>query len=44
MAATIHANARTNPKVRAEILAAPPTVTNAALARRYGITKATVAK
>ena len=44
MSATIHANARTTPKVRAEIQAAPPTVTNAALARRYGITKATVAK
>ena len=44
MSATIHANARTTPKVRAEIQAAPPSVTNAALARRYGVTKATVAK
>ena len=44
MAATIHANARTTPKIRAEIQAAPPSVSNAALARRFGVTKATVAK
>ena len=44
MAATIHANARTTPKIRAEIQAAPPSVSNAALARRFGATKATVAK
>ena len=44
MAATIHSNARTTPKVRQEIQAAPSTVTNAALARKYGITKLTVSK
>ena len=44
MAATIHANARTTPKIRAEIQAAPPSVSNAALARRFGVTKTTVAK
>jgi len=33
MAATIYINARTTPKVRAEIQAAPLTVTNAVLAR-----------
>lgn len=44
MAATIHTNARTTPKIRQEIQAAPASVSNAALARKYGITKLTVAK
>ena len=37
MASTIHANARTTPRIRREIQMAPPSVSNAALARRYGI-------
>ncbi len=44
MAPTIHVNARTTPKIRAEIQLAPPSVSDAALARRYGVTKATIAK
>lgn len=44
MAATIHSNARTTPKIRQEIQAAPPSVTNASLARKYGLTKHTVSK
>ena len=44
MAATIHSNARTTPKIRQEIQAAPSSVTNMALARKYGLTKHTVAK
>jgi transposase InsO family protein/transposase-like protein len=44
MAATIHSNARTTPKIRQEIQAAPSSVTNVALARKYGLTKHTVSK
>ena len=44
MASTIHANARTTPRVRREIQMAPPSVSNAALAHRYGIHRHTVAK
>ncbi len=44
MASTVHANARTTPRIRREIQRAPPTVTNAALARKYGIHRHTVAK
>ena len=44
MASTIHANARTTPRIRREIQMAPPSVSNAALARRYGIHRHTVAK
>lgn len=44
MAATIHSNARTTPRIRQEIQSAPPSVTNAALARQYGLTKLTVSK
>ena len=44
MASTIHANARTTPRIRREIQMAPSSVSNAALARRYGIHRHTVAK
>jgi len=44
MASTIHANARTTPRIRREIQMAPPSVSNAALARQYGIHRHTVAK
>ena len=44
MASTIHANARTTPRVRREIQMALPSVSNAALAHRYGIHRHTVAK
>lgn len=44
MAATIHANARSARKIRAEGQSACPRVSNGALARRYGITKATIAE
>ncbi|MFQ5492204.1 MAG: IS481 family transposase [Phycisphaerae bacterium] len=44
MANTLHTQARTTPKIRAEIQSAPSAVTNAALARRYGVTAATIAK
>ena len=44
MASTIHANARTTPRIRREIQMAPPSVSNAALAHRYGIHRHTVAK
>ena len=44
MAATIHSNARTTPKIRQEIQSAPFSVSNMALARKYGLTKHTVAK
>jgi IS30 family transposase len=44
MAATIHSNARTTPKIRKEIQAAPMSVSNNALARKYGLTKHTVSK
>ncbi len=44
MASTIHANARTTPRVRREIQMAPPSVSNAALARRYGVHRHTAAK
>jgi transposase-like protein len=44
MAATIHSNARTTPKIRQEIQSAPSSVTNMALARKYGLTKHTVSK
>ena len=44
MAATIHSNARTTPMTRREIQAAPPSVTNIALARKYGLSRHTVAK
>ena len=43
MASTIHANARTTPRIRREIQMAPSSVSNAALARRYGIHRHTVA-
>ena len=40
-----HANARTPPpRIRREIEVVPPSVSNAALARRYGIPRHTVAK
>ena len=39
-----HANARTTPRIRWEIQVVPPSVSNAALARRYGIHRHTVAK
>ncbi len=41
---TIHPQARTTPRVRAEIQAAPPTVTHVALARQLGINVLTVRK
>ena len=44
MASTIHANARTTPHIRREIQMAPSSVSNAALARRYGTHRHTVAK
>ena len=44
MAATIHCNARTTPKIREEIQSAPSTVTNAALAQKYAVTKHTISK
>lgn len=44
MAATIHSNARTTPKIRREIQSAPASITNIALARKYGLTKHTVSK
>jgi len=44
MASRIHANARTTPRIRREIQMAPPSVSNAALARQYGIHRHTVAK
>lgn len=44
MAATIHSNARTTPKIRREIQTAPVSVTNAALARKHGLTKHIVSK
>ena len=44
MSATIHSNARTTPVIRQEIQSAPPHVTNASLARKYGLTKHTVSK
>ncbi len=40
----IHANARTTPRVRREIQQAPAYVTNAELARRYGVHRHTIAK
>jgi len=39
-----HANARITPRIRREIQMAPLSVSNAALARRYGIHRHTVAK
>ena len=44
MGNSIHANARTTPKIRREIQLAPPTVGNAELARRYGVTRPTIVK
>lgn len=44
MANTIHSNARTTPKIRREIQQAPEWVGNNELAKRYGITRLTVAK
>jgi len=40
----LHGRARTTPAVRAEIQAAPVTITDAELARRYGVSKPTIAK
>ncbi|GLS05385.1 hypothetical protein GCM10007860_25370 [Chitiniphilus shinanonensis] len=40
----LHGRARTTPAVRAEIQAAPPSITDAELARRYGVSKPTIAK
>jgi len=44
MSCTIHSNARTTPRIRQEIQEAAPWVSNAELARRYGIHRHTVAK
>lgn len=40
----LHANARTTPKIREELRRAPASVSNAALAREYGLHPATVKK
>ena len=40
----IHANARTTPRTGREIQQAPPYVTNAEFARRYGVHRHTIAK
>jgi transposase-like protein len=40
----LHKNATTTPRIRAEIRAAPPSVTNAELVRRYGVTDSTIAR
>ncbi|UXY16077.1 DDE-type integrase/transposase/recombinase [Chitiniphilus purpureus] len=40
----LHGRARTTPAVRADIQAAPATITDAGLARRYGVSKPTMAK
>ncbi|WP_028452281.1 hypothetical protein [Chitinilyticum aquatile] len=39
----LHGRARTTPAVRAEIQAAPAAITDAELARRYGVSKPTIA-
>jgi len=44
MPQAIHANARTTPRIRKEIQEAPATITNAELARRYGVHRHTIAK
>ena len=44
MQVALHAMARTTPKIREELRAAPPTVSNKALAREYGLHPATVKK
>lgn len=44
MASTIHSNARTTPQIRRELQEAPSSVSDPELARRYGITRATVRK
>ena len=44
MAHTIHTNARTTPAVRREIQMAAPTVQDATLVRKYGVTRQTIAK
>ena len=44
MASTLHANATTTPRIRRAIQSAPASVTNAELARKYGIHRHTVAK
>ncbi len=43
MPQAIHANARTTPRIRKEIQEAPATITNAELARRYGVHRHTMA-
>ena len=38
----LHKQATTTPKIRAEIQAAPSSITNSELARRYGVATATI--
>jgi transposase InsO family protein len=38
----LHKNATTTPRIRAEIQAAPASVSNTALAKRYGVTESTI--
>ena len=40
----LHKNATTTPRIRAEIRAAAPSVSNAELARRYGVTDSTISR
>ncbi len=42
MPQAIHANARTTPRIRKEIQEAPASITNAELARRYGVHRHTI--
>jgi len=42
MVIRLHANATTSPKIRREIQAAPPEVSDSALAKRYGVTVDTI--
>lgn len=44
MPLTLHPLARTTPRIRAELRAADPTLTDGELARRYGLTPPTVRK
>jgi len=40
----LHKNATTTPRIRAEIQAAPPSISDAELARRFGVTDSTISR